>query len=139
MSIAHDEWDQTSLKDLTDDQFETRYDTDRFTASVLGARMNYAVEHMCTGLLTQAFSMILRDWYDFAATISGPPEQNYPMSAVSNSLTLFLGTMDDGLRNTVEEFGPENLQPGDVLICNDPYRAGNHVNDILFIRPIFFD
>jgi N-methylhydantoinase B len=137
MTNAQAEWDNTSLKDLSDTEFAARYHTDRFTATVLGSRMRYAVQHMCTGLLAQAFSMILRDWYDFAATISGPPEHGYPMSAVSNSLTLFLGTMDDGLRNTVEEFGPENLRSGDVLICNDPYRAGNHVNDVLFIRPIF--
>ncbi|MQA08967.1 MAG: hydantoinase B/oxoprolinase family protein [Pseudonocardiaceae bacterium] len=137
MTTTHPEWDSTSLKDLTEEEFAHRYSTDRFTASVLGSRMRYVVQHMCTGLLANAFSMILRDWYDFAATISGPPEQNYPMSAVSNSLTLFLGTMDDGLRNTVEEYGPENLRKGDVLICNDPYRAGNHVNDVLFIRPIF--
>jgi len=92
---------------------------------------------MCSGLLSQAFSIILRDWYDFAATISGSPAQNYPMAAVSNSLVLFLGTMTDAIRNVVEEYGPDQLKPGDVLMCNDPYRVGTHVNDICFIRPVF--
>ncbi|MCE0761908.1 hydantoinase B/oxoprolinase family protein [Pseudonocardia kujensis] len=127
------------LKDLDDAQFQELYGTDRFTATVLSSRVRYIVDHMCTGLLNNAFSQILRDWYDFAATISGPPAQNYPMSAVSNSLALFLGTMCDAVRNTVEEYGSENLRPGDVLICNDPYRSGTHVNDILFIRPVFVD
>lgn len=126
-----------SLRDLDDAQFAERYGADRFTASVLASRMRYIVQHMCTGLLNNAFSLILRDWYDFAATISGPPEQNYPMSSVSNSLAMFLGTMSEAVRNTIEEYGPENLRPGDVVICNDPYRAGNHVNDICFIRPVF--
>ncbi len=126
-----------ALKDLDDAQFFDRYASDRFTASVLSSRMRYIVQHMCTGLLNNAFSLILRDWYDFAATISGPPAQNYPMSSVSNSLAMFLGTMSEAVRNTIEEFGPENLKPGDVVICNDPYRAGNHVNDICFIRPVF--
>ena len=126
-----------SLKDLDDAQFAERYGADRFTATVLSSRMRYIVQHMCTGLLNNAFSLILRDWYDFAATISGPPEQNYPMSSVSNSLAMFLGTMSEAVRNTIEEYGPENLRPGDVVICNDPYRAGNHVNDICFIRPVF--
>jgi N-methylhydantoinase B len=129
----------TSLKDLDDAQFAQAYGSDRFTASVLASRMRYIVQHMCTGLLNNAFSLILRDWYDFAATISGPPEQNYPMSSVSNSLAMFLGTMSEAVRNTIEEYGPENLKPGDVVICNDPYRAGNHVNDICFIRPVFHD
>ena len=102
-------------------------------------RLRYAVEHMSTGLLREAFSPIIRDWYDFACTISGPPGQDYPMAVVSNSLMVFLGTMADALSNTVEEFGPQNLSPGDVLICNDPYRSGTHVNDVLFIRPVFAD
>lgn len=127
----------TLLKDLPEDEFERRYGCDRFTATVLANRYRYAVDHMCAGLLNNAFSIILRDWYDFAATIAGPPQDNYSMPAVSNSLVLFLGTMTDAIRNTVEEYGPEKLRPGDVLMCNDPYRVGTHVNDICFIRPIF--
>lgn len=130
---------ETRIRDLDDEAFADRYGADRFTTSVLANRMRYVVEHMCSGLLTNAFSLILRDWYDFAATVSGPPQLNYPMSAVSNSLAVFFGTMADGLRNSVEEYGPENLRPGDLLICNDPYRTGTHVNDILFARPIFHD
>jgi DNA replication protein DnaC len=41
------------------------------------------------------------------------------------------------IRNTVTEYGPESLHPGDVLICSDPFRVGDHPNDVLFIRPIF--
>ncbi|MCE0762085.1 hydantoinase B/oxoprolinase family protein [Pseudonocardia kujensis] len=128
-----------SLRDMSDDEFTARYGTDRFTASVITNRLHYVVEHMSTGFLREAFSPIIRDWYDFACTISGPPEQDYPMSVVSNSLVVFLGTMGDAVRNTVIEYGPENLRPGDVLICNDPYRTGTHVNDVLFIHPVFRD
>lgn len=129
----------TLLRELTDEQFQSSYDTDRFTASVLSNRMRYVVKHMCTGLLNNAFSQILRDWYDFAATISGPPELNYPMSSVSDSLMLFTGTMAEAVRNMIEEYGPENLRPGDVVIANDPYRVGNHVNDVCFTRPVFHE
>lgn len=129
----------TRLRDLSDDQFRGAYGCDRFTASVIVNRLHYAVEHMSAGFMREAFSPIIRDWYDFACTISGPPERDYPMAVVSNSLVVFLGTMADALRNTVEEFGPENLAPGDVLICNDPYRGGTHVNDVLFVRPVFVD
>lgn len=128
---------QASLRDLSDEDFRARYGADRFTASVLGNRMRYIVEHMSAGILTNTFSMILRDWYDFNATISGPREFNYPMPAVGNSLAAFFGTMSEAVRNTIEEYGPEELRPGDVIIANDPYRVGNHVNDMCFIRPVF--
>lgn len=134
--------DQTAaprLRELNDEEFEARYQCDRFGATVLANRYRYVVQHMCTGLLNTAFSTILRDWYDFAATISAPPEQNYALPAMSNSLMLFLGTMTDATRNVVEEYGVENIEPGDVLICNDPYRIGTHVNDVDFIRPAFHE
>ncbi|QEC47234.1 hydantoinase B/oxoprolinase family protein [Baekduia soli] len=130
---------ETRIKDLSDAEFEARYNCERFTASVLGSRFRYLVQHMCTGLLNNAFSVILRDWYDFAATISGPPSMGYPMPAVSNSLVLFIGTMGEAVRNAVTEYGPENLRQGDILMVNDPYRCGTHVNDVCFIRPVFYE
>jgi N-methylhydantoinase B len=85
-----------------------------------------------------SFSPIISDWYDFAISISGPPELDYAMPAVSSSLLVFLCTMEDACRNVVEEYGVSRLKPGDVLICNDPYRNGRHVNDVCFIRPVFY-
>ena len=125
------------IRELNDEDFLKRYSCDRLTATVLASRYRYTVQHMCTGLLQQAFSPILRDWYDFAGCITGPRELDYAMPAVSNSLMLFLGTMAEATRNTVEEYGYDRLQRGDVLIGNDPYRIGTHPNDVCFIRPIF--
>jgi N-methylhydantoinase B len=125
------------IRELDDAAFRERYGADRFTSTVISNRFRYIVEHLCTNLLTNAFSPILRDWYDFATTICGPPEQGYPTPAVSNSLIVFIGTMTDSVANAVREYGPERLKDGDVLITNDPYRTGTHVNDLLFIRPVF--
>jgi N-methylhydantoinase B len=129
----------TAIRDLSDVGFEQRYGCDRFTATVLTNRFGYVVEHMCARLLTSAFSPILRDFYDFAATITGPPASGWPTPAMSASIVLFTGTMADSVRNTVEEYGVERLEPGDVVIANDPYRNGTHVNDLLFVRPVFHE
>ena len=129
---------QDLIKDLSRNDFEGRYSCDRLTATVLNNKFQYIVEHMCSGLLNTAFSIILRDWYDFAAVISGPRSLGYPMPAVSNSLLLFIGTMDEAVHNAFEEWGIENVRPGDVLIANDPYRIGNHVNDLCLMRPVFY-
>ena len=51
---------------------------------VLSNRLRYTVQHMSTGLMFSAFSPIIRDWYDFAITISGPPDMDYPMAAVGH-------------------------------------------------------
>jgi N-methylhydantoinase B len=127
----------TLLRELSDDQFAGIYDTDRFTATVLSNRLRYSVLHVATGLLHRAFSPIIALSYDFAVAVCAPPEQGYQMAAVTNGLTVFLGTMADGVRVAVEEYGVDRLVPGDLLICNDPSRMGNHPNDVCFIRPVF--
>ena len=139
MMTTIDTSSERRLKDLSDEEFLERYQCDRFTASVLSSRFRYIVKHMCTHLVTNAFSVILRDWYDFSAILSGPPDLDYPMSAVSDSLMIFSGSMSEGVRNSINEFGAENLRPGDVVVCNDPIRVGTHPNDVCFTRPIFRD
>jgi N-methylhydantoinase B len=126
-----------AIRELSDEEFANRYGCDRFTATVLSSRFGYVVEHMCSRLLTAAFSPILRDFYDFAATIMGPRATGYLTPAMSASIVLFTGTMADSARNTVEEYGVDRLEPGDVIVANDPYRNGTHVNDLLFVRPVF--
>ncbi len=37
----------------------------------------------------------------------------------------------------VAEYGPENLEPGDALVVNDPHRQASHLNDIFLISPLF--
>jgi len=127
------------IRDLSEEDFAEHYDGDRFSATVLANRLRYSVRMMCSNLLHIAFSPILRDFYDFGAIVSGPPELDYPMCAVSDSLLSFTGTMADAVRNAVEEYGADELEPGDVLMVNDPYRAGTHVNDLCVIRPVFFE
>ena len=42
-------------------------------------KFRYIIKHMCTHLMTNAFSVILRDWYDFAAKYTpGMTEYHLP-------------------------------------------------------------
>lgn len=127
------------IRDLDEAAFREQYGCDRYTATVLGNRFDYLVEHMSARLLTGAFSPVLRDFYDLACTIAGPAELGYPVPAASNGIVLMAGTTIDAVPNMVAEYGLERLRPGDVLIANDPYRTGNHNNDLVFTRPVFRD
>jgi N-methylhydantoinase B len=138
-AVATTTSEPTLLRDLTKERFEELYDTDRFTATVLANRLRFVVQHVATGLLHRAFSPIIALAMDFAGAICGPPEQDYRIVAVTNGLTIFLGTLQDGIRAAVEEYGLERLVPGDLLLCNDPVRMGNHPNDVAFIRPVFHE
>lgn len=127
----------TPIREFSDAEFGRRYRCDRYTATVLSNRFDYLVEHMSARLLTGAFSPILRDFYDLACTVSGPADLGFPVPAASNGIVLMAGTTIDAVPNMVTEYGLGKLKPGDVLIANDPYRTGNHNNDVVFTRPVF--
>ncbi len=126
-----------SLRDLSDEEFQARYQCDRFTAAVLASRFRYAMEHVCTQLVTYAFSPVIRESTDISAAISGPPSTDFAMPAVAQTIPIFFGSIADAVRNALTEYGIEELRPGDVLVVNDPARVGTHLNDVCFTRPIF--
>ena len=39
----------------------------------------------------------------------------------------------------IRAYGPENLNPGDAILCNDPYLGGVHLNDISLISPVYYE
>ena len=125
------------LRDLDAGRFRELYGCDRFTASVLGNRFRYVMSHMATKLRANAFSPVIRDMDDFCTTISGPPEMDWPMPAASLTNPVHWGPVADSVRIVLEEHGLERLQPGDLVVANDSYRTGKHLNDTSFIRPIF--
>jgi N-methylhydantoinase B len=128
-----------SLCDLSPADFEKVYGSDRLTATILSGRFQYIIEHVCSQLVRAAFSPVIRDFYDFSAALVAGPDLDYQTPAVAKTLAIFFGSMRDAVANAVSEFGAENLRPGDVLISNDPYRSGTHVNDVCFMRPVFWE
>jgi N-methylhydantoinase B len=131
--------DTVRLRDLDNAGFSERYGCDRFTATVLTNRFRYIAQHMANEVRTHAFSPVIRDGSDLCAMVSGPAELEYPMVAVSETMPLYYGSIPNAVRIVIEEYGPEDLEPGDVVIVNDYYRVGTHLNDACLIRPIFLD
>lgn len=127
------------LRDLDDEQFQARYRCDRFTATVLTNRCRYVAAHMANQVRSQAFSPVIRDGADLCAMVSGPAELDYAMAAVSETMPLFYGSIPDAVRIVIEEYGAGDIEPGDVLIVNDYYRVGTHLNDACLMRPVFYD
>ena len=131
MTLIEDPTDAVLLRDLTDAQFQAAYDCDRFTASVLASRFRYIIEHVSNQLIAYAFSPVIRESADMSATITGPPFTGHAMAAVSQTIPLFFGSMPEAVRISLDEHGIDELVPGDVIIVNDPYRVGTHLNDVV--------
>lgn len=50
-----------------------------------------------------------------------------------------LGSLAHVVPKAVERYGRERLVEGDMLLCNDPFTGGVHLNDISLIMPVFFE
>jgi N-methylhydantoinase B len=128
---------EKAIRSLTDEEFFDRYQCDRFTSTVLSNKFRYVVANMCNQFQREAFSPIIRDAADMCGMLSGPAELGYPMVAVSETVPLFYGSIPDAVPNVLTEYGIDNLVPGDVILVNDYYRTGTHLNDACTIRPVF--
>lgn len=52
-------------------------------------------------------------------------------------LPIFMGVMQSTARDTIQVF-PE-LDPGDVVVVNDPYRGGTHLQDVRMVTAVFYE
>jgi len=50
---------------------------------------------------------------------------------------MFIRGMSDTIKAKLKHFGVENLEPGDILLTNDAYTTGSHLNHMTFSIPIF--
>ena len=52
---------------------------------------------------------------------------------------MFIRGMSDTVKAKIEHFGPRTSSPGDILLTNDAYITGSHLNHMTFTVPIFHD
>ncbi|MBR3379643.1 MAG: hydantoinase B/oxoprolinase family protein, partial [Bacillus sp. (in: Bacteria)] len=83
-----------------------------------------------------SFTTFVKESADFATALATPSGDFfvYPKTV---GVTIFLGL---SLKKAIEESGP--MQPGDIIITNDPYTTHGletHLPDVHIIKPIFVD
>jgi len=59
------------------------------------------------------------------------------MVAQAAHIPVHLGAMPLSVEAAIHKFGTNNLQPGDVIILNDPFLGGTHLPDITMVSPVY--
>ncbi|WP_137285820.1 hydantoinase B/oxoprolinase family protein [Halorussus salinisoli] len=106
------------------------------TVEVIRNYLTSAATEMQRTLVRTAYNTIIYEIFDFGISIYDADRR---LVADSPGLALFLGANDAGLENGVEHVGEENLDPGDVVLLNYPYRSKAHTLDVLMFAPVFDD
>ncbi len=104
-------------------------DRDVFQQQLVGI-----AEEMSMALRRAAFSSIIWDMYDYACGLFTPAGE---MMAQARTIPAQLGIMSTALRHMYRAIPPETWRPGDVMVCNDPFRGCTHTMDIVLFSPVF--
>ncbi|MFC1843377.1 hydantoinase B/oxoprolinase family protein [Thermodesulfobacteriota bacterium] len=88
-------------------------------------------EEMGIILARSSFSSNIKERRDFSCAIF---DASGDLVAQAAHIPVHLGAMPMTLSAVLSEM---KLQPGDVVITNDPYKGGSHLPDITLIEPVF--
>ncbi|MCC6535746.1 MAG: hydantoinase B/oxoprolinase family protein [Burkholderiales bacterium] len=101
---------------------------------ILWTRVTAMVDEAATALVRTAFSSIIRDANDYACALFDADYNLFAQSTFGGPG--FIGSLPVTMRKMGEAYPPQALNPGDVLITNDPWICTGHLNDIAIVTPI---
>jgi N-methylhydantoinase B len=108
---------------------------DPIVLEVLWNRLLSVTNEQQAALMRTAFSTVVRESQDLAC---GVFDTGGNMIAQSETGTPgHINAMATCMRHFMRELPPETLEPGDVLITNDPWFTAGQINDITIVTPIF--
>ena len=97
------------------------------------ALTNIAAE-MALVMMKTSYSTIFNEGLDFSTVLL---DADGNLIAEKNYTPSMMGAIPNTVRWTLEEFGPEFFEPGDVVVHNDPYRGNCHLPEHMMMKPIF--
>jgi N-methylhydantoinase B len=108
---------------------------DPATIEVIRGALVFACEEMGISLRNSAYSPNIKERMDHSCAIF---DQKRRLVAQAEHIPVHLGSMAWGVRQSLEHFAQE-LEEGDMVLCNDPYISGTHLPDITLIAPVFYN
>jgi N-methylhydantoinase B len=88
-------------------------------------------EEMGAALRRTAFSPNIKERRDYSCAVF---DDQGEVIAMGDHMPVHLGSMPMSVRAAIDSFP---LQPGDVVMLNDPFRGGTHLPDITLVAPVY--
>jgi N-methylhydantoinase B len=109
---------------------------DPVTTEIVRNGLIAATEEMKTNLMRTAYNMIIYEALDFTV---GLFDAHGNTVSIGLGLPMFIRGMSDTVKAKLAHYGADNLEPGDILLTNDAYITGSHLNHMTFTVPVFHD
>jgi N-methylhydantoinase B len=95
-------------------------------------------EEMGAALRRTSFSPNIKERRDYSCAVFDARGQ---VIAMGDHMPVHLGSMPMSVAAAIEQcrLNHSPLEPGDVVMLNDPFRGGTHLPDITLVMPVFTD
>ncbi|MBE1501251.1 N-methylhydantoinase B [Amycolatopsis lexingtonensis] len=110
---------------------------DPILAGLFGNRLHSILAEQQNALVNTAFSAVVRESLDLACAVFDSRGEMIGQSV--GGTPGHINAMATGMHHFVAAYPPETLEPGDVLLTNDPWQTAGQINDITVATPVFRD
>ena len=109
---------------------------DPVTFEVIRNALVAATDEMALALKRSAYSTNIKTRSDFSCAVF-----DAELRAVAQGFNqpVHLGSMVEQVPRAVRDYGAERLGPGDVLVTNEPFPSGVHLNDVSLVSPVWHE
>ena len=106
---------------------------DPITLEVMSQGLISVVREMRATVMRTAKSVAIYEAKDFSCGLFAPDSQ---VVAQSEDIGSHVVPMPWTVQSAMAKLG-DSLEPGDIILVNDPYVGGTHLNDVTIIYPVF--
>jgi len=117
---------------------QTHHDTDvdPVTVEIFSKALDNITGEMGLVMMRASGSPVIAEAVDFSTFMA---DADGDIISYSGYITMYLGTARQAVRHVLQTVPREDIHPGDMFICNDPFTTGNaHQVDVGVVRPLFY-
>jgi N-methylhydantoinase B len=107
---------------------------DPVTVELVRNSLLAATEEMKSVLMRTSYNMIIYEALDFTV---GLFDRRGDTLSIGLGLPMFIRGMSNTVKAKIDYWGYKRIEPGDILLTNDAYTTGAHLNHLTFSIPIF--
>src|SRR5215218_4397628 len=108
---------------------------DPVTVEIIRNGLLAVTEEMKTNLTRTAYNLIIYEALDFTVGLFTAKGETV---SIGLGLPMFIRGMAETVKAKIAKFG-DDIHPGDVLVTNDAYTTGSHLNHFTFTMPVFHE
>jgi N-methylhydantoinase B/oxoprolinase/acetone carboxylase alpha subunit len=116
---------------------QTREGIDAVTLEVMRNGFIQVCEEVTITMLKTAHSVIFNEGKDLSTGVFD--RHGRLIAQDQQGCPVHIAAMPQSVKAGIEQYGVDNMNPGDVFLVNDSYSGGTHLPDVTIFAPVFWE